>query len=83
MNSNNVMNNLEWQGNSKRMYQEILNAVPSLFAGRIKNSIASWIVRNNIQIVTEDVVFQAVSEIAPPNIASKMKSELEKLKSQP
>ena len=75
------MNDLEWQGNSKTMVQAILNATPSLFRGAVKNNIQKWIAKNNIKVVTEDIVFKAVDEIAPKDLANnKIKPELMKMK---
>ena len=79
---NNPLNNLQWQGNSRKMYVGILRAVPSLFVGSVNRSIINWVLKNNIKVVTEDVVFRAVNEIAPPNLAYKIKRELMKYKSE-
>jgi hypothetical protein len=75
------MNELEWQGNSKAMVQGILNATPSFFRGTVKNRIQKWVSKNNIKVVTEDIVFKAVDEIAPYDLAnSKIKPELMKMR---
>lgn len=77
----NSMKDLEWQGNSRKMYQAILNQVPSFFAGSVRSSIFNWIVKNNIRVVTEELVFKAVREIAPPSLAGSIEPQLEKLRS--
>ena len=78
---NNFVDKLEWQGNSLAMYKGILNAVPSFFRKSVNSSIQAWITRNNLTIITEDLVFKAVDEIAPKNLAnSRIKPELMKLK---
>ena len=78
---NSFIDDLEWEGNSLSMYKAILNAVPSFFRGSVNNNIKNWIVKNNIKIVTEELVFKAVDEIAPANIAnSRIKPELEKMR---
>jgi len=75
------MDNLKWEGNSKEMVQAILNAVPSFFRGKVKKSIQKWVMNNNIKVVTEDVVFRAVDEIAPADLANKkIKPELIKMR---
>jgi len=79
--NNNFINDVEWQGNSFNMYKAILNAVPSFFRGNVNNSIKNWISKNNISVVTEDLVFKAVDDIAPSNIANnRIKPELIRLK---
>lgn len=79
--SNNFINDLEWQDNSLNMYKTILNAVPSFFRGALNNSINNWISKNNISVVTEDLIFKAVDDIAPASVADTMiKPELNKLR---
>ena len=75
------LQNLKWQGNSRAMYGAILNGVPPMFRGSVKKSIVKWVVQKNISVVTEELVFQAVHEIAPPDLARKrILPELEKLR---
>lgn len=75
------MENLEWQGNSRKMYETVLNQIPVIFKSGIKKKIADWINKNNIKVVTEDTVFKAVNDIAPESLANtKIKPELEKLR---
>ena len=76
----NLIDTLEWQGNSKAMYRGILNAIPALFRGTVQRSIGRWLLENNVKTVTEDTVFRAVHEIAPPNIARQILPELEKMR---
>lgn len=79
---NNLINDLEWTGNSKKMYDAILREVPFIFAASVKKSIEHWIVKNDIHVVTEDLVFKAVDDIAPKNLAeNRIKPALEKLRS--
>lgn len=81
MNRTDPLQNLQWQGNSRAMYGAILNGVPPMFRGSVKKSIVKWVVQHHIQVVTETLVFQAVNEIAPPDLARKrILPELEKLK---
>jgi hypothetical protein len=74
------MDELQWQDNSKQMYEAILKEIPGIFRGSVKKNIAKWISQNKIHTVTENTIFQAVDEIAPADIASKIKTGLEKLK---
>ena len=82
MRRGNPLNNLEWHGNSKQMYYAVLDAVPPLFAGSVRRSIINWAARNNVESVTEDMVFKAVDEIAPVNLAKRIKSGLEKYRTE-
>ena len=75
------MDRLVWQGNSKKMYDAIISGTPVLFRGYLKKSIADWVYENRVETVTEDLVFRAVNELAPPAVAKKIMPELEKLRS--
>lgn len=76
-----MISNLQWQGNSKKMYDSILKSIPLLFRSSINNNIEKWIYKNNIKIITEDIVFKAVDDIAPFDLANKrIKPELQKLR---
>ena len=82
MNNSDLLNSLEWQGNSRKMYEAIINGVPFFLAGSVKSSIINWLQKNNVHTVTEELVFKAVDEIAPANIANNMiKPELNKMRS--
>ena len=79
--NNNFINELKWEGNSLKMYNAIIKAVPFMFVNTVNNSIKNWIIKNNIKVVTEDIVFQAVDEISPANLANRrIKPELMKLR---
>ena len=63
------------------MYETIIAGVPFFLAGSVKNSIVGWLQKNKIHTVTEDLVFKAVDEIAPGDIANKMiKPQLYKMR---
>lgn len=74
------MDNIKWQGNSKKMYEAVLAETPPIYKEIVKKRIEEWIAKNNIRVVTEDLVFKAVDDMTPSNYAKMIKSELEKLK---
>ncbi|KOR26794.1 hypothetical protein ACFLKB_14445 [Clostridium sp. FAM 1755] len=75
-----ILNNLKWEGNSKRMYEVILKAVPKVFQGTINSLVANWIINNKVEIVTEDIVFQAVEYMAPSEAKNKLLPILNQMK---
>ena len=82
MDNNNFFEGLTWEDNSKLMYDSILNEIPAFLRAGIYSSIKNWLLKNDISVVTEDVIFKAVNDIAPSNIANNMiLPKLEKLKS--
>ena len=76
------LNSLQWQGNSKDMYKAVLSAVPPFFSGTVQKSIINWVKKNDIHTVTEQLVFKAVNEIAPTQMASSITSGLQKFKTE-
>ncbi|EPY2276688.1 hypothetical protein ACXAT3_001411 [Clostridium sporogenes] len=75
-----ILNNLKWEGNSKRMYEVILKAVPKLFQGSIKRLVANWIINHKVEVITEDIVFQAVEDMAPSEAKNKLLPILNQIK---
>ena len=75
------MDDLQWQGNSRKMYEAVINEIPAFFRGSVRRSIVKWIEQNEIHTVTEDLIFRAVDEIAPADLAEKrIKPGLEELR---
>lgn len=74
------LENLVWEGNSKKMCEAVLAVVPSFMQGGLKKQISSWIKEHNVEKVTEDVFFQVFEDIAPASYQKKLMPELEKLK---
>ncbi|SHI09678.1 hypothetical protein [Sporanaerobacter acetigenes] len=75
-----IMENLNWEGNSKAMYDAIIAAIPTLYRAGIKKKIGIWIEKHNIQDVTEDMVLKVVDEMAPEGYKKKLLSGIENLK---
>jgi len=78
----NLFHDLDWQGDSQKMVAEILNAVPSFFRTSVRRSIEDWVIRHQIKVVTEPLVFEAVRDIAPPKLARQILPALERMKTQ-
>ncbi len=77
----NFFDTLTWHGNSREMMRAVLNEIPAFFRGPIKRQIKEWVIKNKISTVTEDLVFKAVDDIAPRDMAEKrIKPGLEKMR---
>jgi len=74
------INSLTWQGNSRRMMNAVLNEVPFFFRGSVEKSISNWAAKNQVKIVTEELVFRAVDDIAPAGMAADIKRRLQPLR---
>ncbi|WP_313561449.1 hypothetical protein [Ruminiclostridium cellobioparum] len=75
-----VLENLTWEGNSKKMFALVMDAVPSIFSGLVKHEIEDWIVKNNVNVVTEDLCLKMFKEKAPKGMIEKLTPKLEHLK---
>ncbi len=76
------MEDLRWEGNSKEMYKVILKAIPELLQGGVKKLVASWVKKNEIEVVTEDTVFQVLEDIAPSEARKKLEPILESMRTE-
>ncbi len=75
-----VLDNLTWQGNSKKMFRLVMDNVPSIFMGLVKHEIEDWIVKNKVQVVTEELCLKMFKEKAPKGMIDKLSPKLESLK---
>lgn len=75
-----VLENLTWEGNSKKMFALVMDAVPSIFSGLVKHEIEDWIVKNNVKVVTEELCLKMFKEKAPKGMIEKLTPKLESLK---
>ncbi len=78
--SGSVLDKLTWKGNSKKMYLLVMGAVPSFFKSVVKREIEDWLVKNNVQVVTEELCLKMFKEKAPKGMINKLSPKLESLK---
>ncbi|HEY5585984.1 MAG TPA: hypothetical protein VIK78_16020 [Ruminiclostridium sp.] len=77
-----VLDNVTWKGNSKKMYKFILEAVPSIFKSTIRHEVEDWLVKNKVEIVTEDLVIKMFKEKASKAMFQKLAPQLDSMKTQ-
>ncbi len=79
---NEFFDSLTWQGNSRAMLDAVIAGTPIFFRGILRERIKRWAQDRQLTVIDEDTVFQAVDDLAPPDMArSAIKPELEKLRS--
>ena len=71
---------LTWEGNSKKMYEAVLDAVPKLFRGSITDKIEDYVEENEVTVVTEDLIIQVIGEKAPASFKDKFLKLLEPMR---
>ena len=62
------------------MFDVILQAVPSLFKGTVKREVENWLIKNKVDVATEELVLKMFKEKAPKGILEKVGPKLESLK---
>lgn len=75
-----VMDKLTWQGNSKKMYNLVMDAVPRIFLSLVKRETEDWLVKNNVQVVSEELCLKMFKEKAPKGMIDKLLPQLESMK---
>lgn len=75
-----VLDKLTWQGNSKKMFKLVMDNVPSIFMGLVRHEIEDWIIKNKVQVVTEELCLKMFKEKAPKGMIDKLSPKLESMK---
>jgi hypothetical protein len=77
------MADLTWQGNSKKMYDEMIESSPKPFRAMTEKKLMEAIEgkAGESGTVTEDIVIQCVQEITPKPFVGMAMKKLETLKS--
>jgi len=78
--SSSLLDNLTWKDNSKKMYKLVMDAVPSLFKSMVRHEIEDWLIKNKVQVVTEELCLKMFKEKAPKGMIDKLNPKLESLK---
>ena len=69
-----------WEGNSRKMYEYMVSEVPFIAQIGLRNMIGKWLDKREIQVVSEDILFQAEEDLAPEAYKKKFKDTLEYLR---
>ena len=75
----NFFDTLEWHGKSRQMLDKIIEGTPKLFRGMLTSKIEQWAKDQGLTEIYETTVFQAVEELAPPNLQAKILPELQRM----
>jgi len=69
-----------WEGNSRKMVEAVLDAVPKMFRGSITDKIDDYVEDNDVTVVTEEMIVSVIGEKAPASFKDKFMKILEPLK---
>ena len=70
----------EWRGNSKVMFEEVVNMTPWLFRHFPRSSILSALKEREGKIVTEEALIEVCQQVTPEKYREKTMVKLEELK---
>lgn len=76
------MENLTWEGNSKEMYDRIIEVLPPLFKAAVKKKVSVWIDKYNIETITEKDVVETIKKLAPEGYKDKLLSLVTELETE-
>ena len=73
---------LAWTGNSKQMYDGIMEALPPMYKAAIKKKFEVWINQNESTTITELNIKHTIEKYAPKQLAEKFMPIYDQLKSE-
>ena len=76
-----MVENLSWEGNSKSMYEKLVESAPMFMREQAKKGFAEWIDRKGITTMTEDLVEEHIKETAPAPMQGMILAQIQPLKS--
>ena len=76
-----MVENLSWEGNSKSMYEKLVESAPMFMREQAKKGFADWITKKGITTMTEDLVETHIKETAPAPMQGMILAQLQPLKS--
>lgn len=78
---NNIkIEDLTWEGNSKKMYDEIVNSLPPMFKAAVKKKFEVWVNQKNETHITEWNIKHTIEKYAPKQYQAKLMPVYEKYK---
>jgi len=69
-----------WEGNTRKMYEYMVSAVPFIAQIGLKKLIGAWLDKREITLVTEELLFECEKDLAPKAYQEKFKDTLEGLR---
>ena len=76
-----MVENLSWEGNSKAMYDKLMESAPLPMREMAKKGFADWVTKKGITTMTEDLLEAHIKETAPAPMQGMILAQLQPLKS--
>ena len=76
-----MVDNLTWEGNSKAMYDKLVESAPAFMRDQAINGFANWVSQKGITTMTENLIEDHIKETAPGPMQGMILAQLQPLKS--
>ncbi|HZJ68832.1 MAG TPA: hypothetical protein VFD28_02350 [Candidatus Eisenbacteria bacterium] len=73
---------LKWEGNSKKMYDEIINALPPMYKAAVKKKFEVWVNQKNETTIKEWNIKHTIEKYAPKKYQEKFLPVYDKYKTE-
>lgn len=75
-----VFKSVKWIGNSKAMYNLVLDAAPEAIRDNFSKLSTEWIIKYNMVEIDEDMIFRVVYDISPMETRNKLMPALQSMR---
>ncbi len=76
------LSELEWQGNSKAMYDEIMDSLPPMYRAAVKKKFEVWVNQKQETVITEHNIIHTIEKYAPAGMKEQLLPLYEKHKTE-
>lgn len=76
------MDDIKWTGNSRKMYEEILGALPPLYRAAVKKKFEVLVNKSETKIISEIDIKKSLEEYAPDKYLKALMPIYEQYKSE-
>ncbi len=77
-----TLDELKWTGNSKQMYDKILEQLPPMFRAAVRKKFEVWVNQKNADTIREWNIKHTIEKYAPPKYQEMLMPIYDALKSE-
>lgn len=75
-----ILDALKWEGNSRFIFLIVEKELPWLLKSGLERMTVEWVEKHKVTIITEDIIFQILSEIVPKMIMDRAFPKLKRMR---
>lgn len=76
-----MLENINWEGNSKAMFEKLVSSAPPFMRDKAQNDFKAWVEKKGITTLTEDLIEAHIMESAPAPIQGMVLAQIRPLRS--